>query len=66
MPACNPMNITPLVPTKIDAGWKFQRRKPSSAPGEREAQHRTYGCPTVAVRPMIRPIVTAAIVPIPR
>ena len=33
-----PRNITPLVPVKIDAGWKFQRRNPASAPAS--AKHR--------------------------
>ena len=39
-PACSPTNWTPLVPAKIEAGWKFQRRNPSSDPGEDEAQDR--------------------------
>ena len=39
-PGRSPTNWTPVVPMKIDAGWKFQRRNPTSAPGEDEAEDR--------------------------
>ena len=34
-----PTNCTPLVPVKMVAGWKFQRRNPRSAPAS--AKHMT-------------------------
>ena len=49
---------------KIDAGWKFQRRNPSSEPAS--AKHRTaMNGWFVAVVSEIRPSVTAAISAMP-
>src|SRR3954462_14797925 len=55
----NPTNWTPLVPVKIDAGWKFQRRNPSRAPARAKHNTATSGWPTWVVR-LITPNVTAA------
>ena len=49
---------------KIDAGWKFQRRNPSSAPASAKHRTATNGWPTATVSE-ITPSVTAAISPTP-
>src|SRR5690348_12555891 len=49
---------------KIDAGWKFQRRNPTSAPASAKHSTATYGWPTAVVSEMT-PSVTAAISPTP-
>ena len=38
--------MTPLVPVKIEAGWKFQRRNPSSAPARAKQRTAISGWPT--------------------
>ncbi len=62
-----PTNITPLVPTKIDAGWKFQRRNPSRAPARTKQSTAMNGWPTgpTAVVRLISPRVNAAISEMP-
>ena len=52
------------MPTKIDAGWKFQRRKPRSAPASAKQRIATYGAPEATVR-LTTPSVSAAMTPIP-
>src|SRR5664279_1256668 len=52
--------MMPLVPAKIDAGWKFQRRKPARAPASAKQNIATYGSTGLAVRLMM-PRVRAAI-----
>ena len=49
---------------KIVAGWKFQRRNPSSDPARAKHRTATYGWPTATVSEMT-PSVTAAISPTP-
>src|ERR1035437_11194637 len=56
--------MIPLVPAKIDAGWKFQRRKPASAPARTKQNIATYGWTGAAVR-LITPRVRAAIKAMP-
>src|SRR5450759_1396967 len=54
------MTITPLVPTKIEAGWRFQRRKPRSAPAIAKQKSAIAGWSIGLVR-LIVPSVRAAI-----
>ena len=58
------MNITPAVPWKIEAGWKFQRRNPSSPPARTKHRTATNGWATPVVRLRI-PSVSAAMSAIP-
>src|SRR3954447_1226810 len=57
------MNIVPLVPAKIAAGWKFQRRKPSRAPASTKHRTAISGWPNVST--LMIPIVAAAISAMP-